>query len=289
MSAHRAKVHGGRLVLDEPTALPEGSVLDLVLDDEGDDLDDKSDKFDLRDGDDDTVDFEFSIPYNLGEGQYKATVKAEGSVKTQKFTDNVEFYFEVEKEKHDVVLQKAQFVSPTVECSRNTAIEIKVLNLGNTDEDEVKLDVTSTELGISEKAKFDLDEATGDDGDDYDYAKSIPLEIKEELKAGKYPVSITVYYENSRVADSKIITLNVADCEEKSGKTEIVSAHQPGSVEQAVSTIAGKGSQDDRVVESRFRDSSLYTTLLISGGIILLGAVIFAAGAVIILSKKGKL
>ena len=39
MSVHRAKVQGGRLVLDEPTALPEGSVLDLVVDDEGDDLD----------------------------------------------------------------------------------------------------------------------------------------------------------------------------------------------------------------------------------------------------------
>ena len=30
----------GRLVLDEPTTLPEGAVLDLVLDDEGDDLTD---------------------------------------------------------------------------------------------------------------------------------------------------------------------------------------------------------------------------------------------------------
>jgi hypothetical protein len=34
----RAKVRGGRLWLDEPTSLPEGTVLDLVVDDEGDDL-----------------------------------------------------------------------------------------------------------------------------------------------------------------------------------------------------------------------------------------------------------
>ena len=38
--ALRAIVHNGRLVLDEPTALPEGTVLDLVVDDESDDLDD---------------------------------------------------------------------------------------------------------------------------------------------------------------------------------------------------------------------------------------------------------
>ena len=37
--ALRARVEGGRLQLDEPCALPEGTVLDLVLDDEGDDLD----------------------------------------------------------------------------------------------------------------------------------------------------------------------------------------------------------------------------------------------------------
>ena len=39
MSGLRARVKDGRLVIDEPTTLPEGTVLDLVLDDEGDDLD----------------------------------------------------------------------------------------------------------------------------------------------------------------------------------------------------------------------------------------------------------
>jgi hypothetical protein len=37
----RARVEKGRLVLDEPTTLPEGTVVDLVLDDEGDDLTDE--------------------------------------------------------------------------------------------------------------------------------------------------------------------------------------------------------------------------------------------------------
>jgi len=40
MRAIRAKVLGGRLVVDEPTALPEGTTLDLVLVDEGDELTD---------------------------------------------------------------------------------------------------------------------------------------------------------------------------------------------------------------------------------------------------------
>jgi hypothetical protein len=35
----RAQVKNGRLIVDEPTDLPEGTVLDLVVDDEGDDLD----------------------------------------------------------------------------------------------------------------------------------------------------------------------------------------------------------------------------------------------------------
>ena len=39
MSNLRAVVRNGRIVLDEPTALPEGTVLNLVLDDEGDNLD----------------------------------------------------------------------------------------------------------------------------------------------------------------------------------------------------------------------------------------------------------
>jgi hypothetical protein len=36
----RARVRGGRLILDEPVDLPEGSEVDLVLADEQDDLDD---------------------------------------------------------------------------------------------------------------------------------------------------------------------------------------------------------------------------------------------------------
>lgn len=36
----RATVQNGRLIVDQETQLPEGTVLDLVIDDEGDDLDD---------------------------------------------------------------------------------------------------------------------------------------------------------------------------------------------------------------------------------------------------------
>ncbi len=36
----RARVSHGRLVVDEPVDLPEGTVLDLVIDDEEDELDD---------------------------------------------------------------------------------------------------------------------------------------------------------------------------------------------------------------------------------------------------------
>jgi hypothetical protein len=42
MSTIRARVQNGRLLVDAPTALPEGTVLDLVVDDEGDDLDDSA-------------------------------------------------------------------------------------------------------------------------------------------------------------------------------------------------------------------------------------------------------
>ena len=41
MGPLRARVENGRLVLDEPTSLPEGTVLDLVADDQGDDLSDE--------------------------------------------------------------------------------------------------------------------------------------------------------------------------------------------------------------------------------------------------------
>lgn len=41
MSPLRARVEKGRLIVDEPTTLPEGTVIDLVADDEGDNLTDE--------------------------------------------------------------------------------------------------------------------------------------------------------------------------------------------------------------------------------------------------------
>ena len=41
MGPLRARVEKGRLVLDEPTSLPDGTVVDLVADDGGDDLTDE--------------------------------------------------------------------------------------------------------------------------------------------------------------------------------------------------------------------------------------------------------
>ena len=41
MSRLRARAIKGRLVLDEPTTLPDGTVVDLVADDQGDDLTDE--------------------------------------------------------------------------------------------------------------------------------------------------------------------------------------------------------------------------------------------------------
>ena len=39
MSTIRARVRDGRLIVDEPTDLPEGTELDLTIDDAGDSLD----------------------------------------------------------------------------------------------------------------------------------------------------------------------------------------------------------------------------------------------------------
>jgi hypothetical protein len=38
MAIH-AKVQSGRIIVDEPTSMPDGTTLNLVVDDEGDDLD----------------------------------------------------------------------------------------------------------------------------------------------------------------------------------------------------------------------------------------------------------
>lgn len=44
MSPLRARVENGRILLNQPTTLKEGTVIDLVVDDDGDDLSDEERK-----------------------------------------------------------------------------------------------------------------------------------------------------------------------------------------------------------------------------------------------------
>ncbi|MBN2567383.1 hypothetical protein JXB02_04850 [Candidatus Woesearchaeota archaeon] len=183
-------------------------------DDEGDDLEDESDEFDLDEGDEETVVFSFIMPYGVEDGDdYTIHVEAEGrnaDDRTQRiFDEDDSETIEVVKEKHEIVYDHVALRSSTLACERTTSVEVTVRNTGQKDED-VELMITNDDFDIEIIDFFTLDADYDDDENEYDgsYAISVPSGTKK----GEYELEVRAYYDDGDKYLSADLSLTVGDC-----------------------------------------------------------------------------
>ncbi|RMF06863.1 hypothetical protein D6764_01210, partial [Candidatus Woesearchaeota archaeon] len=110
-------------------------------DDDGDEIEEESDEFNLDADDRETVTFTVTMPYeDFDNGdEYDVEITVEGrnaDDRSQVFTakDDSET-ITMKKETHEIVFTEAAISPGTVRCSRKTAIDIGVQNIGRKDED----------------------------------------------------------------------------------------------------------------------------------------------------------
>ena len=244
--------------------------------DDGDDLEEEADIKDLDEGDDDDVTIEFTIPTLVEEGTYDVIIEIDGEDEDGNDHEvRWELTLEVEKDKHALIIDKAKLSPQTIRCSRDTSLEVKVVNIGREDEDEVSIEIKNDDIGLDiEETEIELEE-----GDDQDavFKKTYRLQIDGELRAGVYPITIKTYYD-SHLADDETLDLIVEKC------VEIVTPLEGEDVE----VITDIPEIKKQLPETRisFKATSEYITLLAILFVILAGGVIFLIGAVVILSKK---
>jgi len=276
--------------------------------DVGDDEVDESSSVDkLKPGKKDSTTIEFEIPEDADEGTYDFTLTVEGEDDEDSNHKLVwSFQLKVEKEDHDLDIVRAELSDSTLSCNKDTYLNIFVRNLGQDDEDEVRVKITSTDLDItSDFRDIELTTDVGDDDNEWTY--SLPIRLKDSVETGTYKIKVETFYDDTKRSNSEEVELKVEECTSKSSSSSSSSSStsktQPSSgksndetgsivVQTPTGSSGVSGSQVStsssnmppvsitETTSASFRDSNIYVVLL-------LAAVIVVGVAITTLLVKG--
>lgn len=184
--------------------------------DDGNDLKQESDRFDLRADTESKNIFVFTVPLEVLEDTYTVIIEAEGQDQNNTFeSDEMRLKLEVVKENHLLDIIKDTLIPTDVSCSRkNVQLSTTILNIGNNDEDSVNIKITNPDLGI------DISDLIGGlkarpNQPESKFSKTYSFKVPDSAEAGRYPINMRVVYDNDRKVTQETTTLNVKDCASK--------------------------------------------------------------------------
>ena len=207
--------------------------------DDGDDLEEDDDINDLDATDDDNIDFDFEVPYAVRDKEYQITVIVTGDQANDtsiKFETQYNATVEVEKDKHELVMKQPTLDYETLKCSRRTEVSVVLWNIGEKDE-EVELTLYNTELQLSEKQIFDLDE--GRDEDDIKTRKIFSLDLID-AEAKTYTFYVKAVYDEGDEQETESFNVKVEECPTAAPEEEevVVTTTTPITTTPVITTAA---------------------------------------------------
>ncbi|GAI27269.1 unnamed protein product, partial [marine sediment metagenome] len=154
----------------------------------------------------------FTVDEDVDDNTYDMEIDVEGDDEHgAKHGERWEIDFDVEKKTHDIIIKSASISDEAVSCMRgDNSIQVKLINIGKKDEDEVSLYVKNTNLALD----FEKEDLEIDEGDDY--IKTISFTVPEDMKSGTYSIRVSAYYSGDEddgvLGDMKDIDLTVSTC-----------------------------------------------------------------------------
>lgn len=178
--------------------------------DDGDDLEEEADDFDLRPGRDKTVTLTYDIPLRLyTDDTYKLTLDMDGEDKNgTTHTQTLEFDVNIDKENHELRFMRKEISPDKVSCTRTANIRVDFINTGESDED-VELTITSSELGYNKVQDITLAEDIDDDDNEYSFTDSLNL---NNVKPGTYTVKVHASYNRNKKSLDEALPITVEQC-----------------------------------------------------------------------------
>lgn len=169
--------------------------------------DDDIDAGDLDDGDKVEKTLQLDIDEDA-DGDYEVEVSVDGTDQHNKVhSDSFKFTIEVEKQKHNIVIQKATVTPAQVDrCSASKVdIRVDIENSGIRDEDDARVEVSIPGLNFKDDETVELEE-----GDETTVRFSVPT--SKLTPYGSFKGTVKAFYDNVAETDSREITVIVAKC-----------------------------------------------------------------------------
>ncbi len=181
--------------------------------DEGDDVSEESNSFDLSPSREKRVTLKFVVPIKVDEDDYDVTITAEGEDQNgTEHSAQMSLTLEVQKENHLLKIIKNSLNPADITCGRkNVQLSATVLNMGSEDEEDVSVNVFSADLGVD--YRDEIDEMSSDwDDDSNEFSKTYSFNVPASMEAGSYPITIRALYDDDRKKAEGTVTLNVNEC-----------------------------------------------------------------------------
>ena len=217
----------------------------------------------LKSGDSDSVKFEFQVPADMKESDYKLAVKAYSTKSGQDVicADRVgsELFQPVSVEKETDNNKYIAFddivASPTEgTCGDTVTLSYKAYNIGDEDQDRVKFDVLSKDFNFSnsqEVTKFDMGDSV-----QLNYAFTIPAGMKDKT----YNIELNAEYDYNKgiykqeLGSNTIVPFKVFGCAPVSTRFDSVSAQMVSS-----DAVAGQPLEIKATIANPTTTSASYT------------------------------
>jgi len=181
--------------------------------DDGDDLEEESNTFDLGTGSTRRITLKFKVPVEVDESTYDVLIEADGNDRNGTSQDDqMTLHLEVNKQSHDIKITKLDVVPSEVVCSRkNIKLNLGILNIGTEDEETVNIELANSDLGIDIKDQVTdlLAEANSVESK---FLKTYTFSVPNSIEAGTYPIDLSVLYNDDRKKTDGTVQLTVSDC-----------------------------------------------------------------------------
>jgi|TARA_B100001964_G_C14224316_1_gene596880 predicted nucleotidyltransferase len=256
--------------------------------DDGDELEEEGELKDLKDGKNDDVTIEFTIPLEVEGGDYDVLIVLEGEDENGTITHEVQYELEleVEKEDNEVRFLRNVLTPSEIKCGRTVQLSTAVINTGADEEDDVVLEITNVELGISIRETFDLSNDAFDD--DSKFRKTFTLAIPEDVESGIYTIPSKVIFEEGDSTETETAELIVAQCEileeeEEEEEEEEVVVVRPEVTEPTDVITAGVVTTPTLPVTEEkplFQTSGFLVALIVGEVLLLIVAILIVVGLV---------
>ena len=254
--------------------------LTVTIDDSnfGDDIDEDANEFDINAGEDSNdVEVRFTIPDDAEDGIYDMVITVEAKQESGAVhTDTITVGLEVNLENDDVRIVSIEPSSLSLRCNRDATISVHVKNYGKDDQDEVVINVDSSELDINERfTGISLDEL-GDRDNDIRREFRVSLDDKP---AGTYDVDVRVFINGDDLMDDETLSIELENCgtaptPTTQPTTPVVVVPTTPTTPPTTPTGASITDIFD-TIETPFTESPWFLVLLVAGNVLVLGLIVY--------------